>query len=136
MVTVKQASGKRKTAIARAVLKTEGKGNVRINSIPLEVFQPELARERIMELFMILNEPKLEKVDIKVSVQSGGIMSQTDAIRIALARVIYLYFKKTQRILRIFKDYDSSLLSGDSRRKESKKFGGPGARARNQKSFR
>ena len=85
---------------------------------------------------MILNEPKLDNVDIKVSVQSGGIMSQTDAIRIAIARVIYLYFKKTKRIARIFKDYDSSLLSGDSRRKEPKKFGGKGARARRQKSFR
>ncbi len=135
MVKYINASGKRKTAIARAVLNTEGKGVVRINSVPLEAYKPSIAKERIKELFKILDEPKLKEVDIKVKVKSGGIMAQTDAIRIALARVIYKYLRR-KSTANIFKDYDSSLLSGDSRRKEPKKFGGRGARARRQKSFR
>jgi len=135
MVSIKQASGKRKTAIARAVLRTEGKGSIKINSVPLETYQPTIARERILELFKILDEPKLENVDIKVKVKAGGIMSQTDAIRIALARVITKYLNKKTTV-RMLKEYDNTLLSGDSRRKEPKKFGGKGARARRQKSFR
>jgi len=129
------ASGKRKTAIARAVLNTDRKGIVKINSVPLEAYQPRIARERIFELFKLLDEPKLKEVDIKIKVKSGGIMSQTDAIRMALARVIYKYLKR-KSTANIFKEYDNSLLSGDSRRKEPKKFGGRGARARRQKSFR
>ncbi len=135
MVKYINASGKRKTAIARAVLNTEGKGVVRINSVPLEAYEPGIAKERIKELFKILDEPKLKEVDIKVKVKSGGIMAQTDAIRMALARVIYKYLRR-KSTANLFKDYDSSLLSGDSRRKEPKKFGGRGARARRQKSFR
>lgn len=135
MVKYINASGKRKTAIARAVLNTEGKGVVRINSVPLETYEPSIAKERIKELFKILDEPKLKEVDIKVKVKSGGIMAQTDAIRMALARVIYKYLRR-KSTANLFKDYDSSLLSGDSRRKEPKKFGGKGARAKRQKSFR
>jgi small subunit ribosomal protein S9 len=135
MVKIVDASGKRKTAIARAILKTEGKGIVKINSVPLETYQPRIAKERIIELFKLLDEPKLKEVDIKVSVKSGGIMSQTDAIRMAIARVINKFLKR-KSTANLFKDYDNSLLSGDSRRKEPKKFGGKGARARRQKSFR
>lgn len=135
MVKYFNASGKRKTAIARAVLNTEGKGVVKINSVPLEAYEPRIAKERINELFKILEEPKLKEVDIKVKVKSGGIMAQTDAIRMALARVIYKYLRR-KSTANLFKEYDSSLLSGDSRRKEPKKFGGKGARAKRQKSFR
>lgn len=135
MVKYFNASGKRKTAIARAVLNTEGKGVVKINSVPLEAYEPRIAKERIKELFKILEEPKLKEVDIKVKVKSGGIMAQTDAIRMALARVIYKYLRR-KSTANLFKEYDSSLLSGDSRRKEPKKFGGKGARAKRQKSFR
>jgi len=42
-------SGKRKTAIARATIK-EGKGRIIINSIPLEIYQPEISRLRIQEI--------------------------------------------------------------------------------------
>jgi len=135
MVKYFNASGKRKTAIARAVLNTEGKGVVKINSVPLEAYEPRIAKERIKELFKILEEPKLKEVDIKVKVKSGGTMAQTDAIRMALARVIYKYLRR-KSTANLFKEYDSSLLSGDSRRKEPKKFGGKGARAKRQKSFR
>ena len=130
-----QSSGKRKTAIARARLRYPAKGIVKINNIPLEIYEPELARMRIREVLEIANHPKLEKCDILVKVKGGGKMSQTDAVRIALAKSI-TKFLGTKAIERQFRNYDEALLSGDSRRTEPKHFGGKKARARRQKSFR
>jgi small subunit ribosomal protein S9 len=130
-----QSSGKRKTAIARARLRYPAKGGVKINNIPLEIYEPQLARMRIREVLEIANHPKLEKCDIQVKVKGGGKMSQTDAVRIALAKSI-TKFLGTKSIERLFRNYDEALLSGDSRRTEPKHFGGKKARARRQKSFR
>jgi small subunit ribosomal protein S9 len=130
-----QASGKRKSAIARAVLKHPSKGQIKINNVPLHLYEPEIARLRIQEVFEIVNHPKIEKCDIFVRVRGGGIMGQTDAVRIAIAKSIQK-FLGTKTIERTFREYDDSLLSGDSRRTEPKKFGGKKARARRQKSFR
>jgi small subunit ribosomal protein S9 len=130
-----QSSGKRKTAIARARLRYPAKGIVKINNIPLEIYKPDLARMRIREVLEIANHPKLEKCDIRVKVKGGGKMSQTDAVRIAIAKSI-TKFLGTKSIERVFRNYDEALLSGDSRRTEPKHFGGKKARARRQKSFR
>ena len=132
---VVQASGKRKSAIARVVLKHPSKGQIKINSVPLHLYEPEIARMRIQEVLEIVNHPKIEKCDITVRVKGGGIMGQTDAVRIAIAKSIQK-FLGTKTIERTFREYDDSLLSGDSRRTEPKKFGGKKARARRQKSFR
>ena len=130
-----QSSGKRKTAIARASLTYPAKGIVKINNIPLEIYTPTLARLRIREVLEIANHPKLEKCEIQVKVKGGGKMSQTDAVRIAIAKSI-TKFLGTKSIERVFRNYDEALLSGDSRRTEPKHFGGKKARARRQKSFR
>ncbi|MHA1148203.1 MAG: 30S ribosomal protein S9 [Promethearchaeota archaeon] len=130
-----QSSGKRKAAIARAVLKTPGKGQIKINNVPLHLYEPEIARYRIQEVINIINHPKLENCDIKVNVKGGGKMGQTDAVRMAIAKALNKYIG-TKTIERTFRNYDDSLLSGDSRRTEPKKFGGKKARARRQKSFR
>ncbi|MFX0022393.1 MAG: 30S ribosomal protein S9 [Candidatus Hermodarchaeota archaeon] len=130
-----QASGKRKSAIARAVLKHPAKGQVKINNVLLHLYEPELARLRIQEVLEIINHPKLEKCDINVKVKGGGIMGQTDAVRIAIAKSINRFIG-TKTIEKSFREYDDSLLSGDSRRTEPKKFGGKKPRARRQKSFR
>ena len=132
---VVQASGKRKSAIARAVLKHPSKGQIKINNVPLHLYEPEIARMRIQEVLEIINHPKIEKCDITVRVKGGGIMGQTGAVRIAIAKSIQK-FLGTKTIERTFREYDDSLLSGDSRRTEPKKFGGKKARARRQKSFR
>jgi small subunit ribosomal protein S9 len=130
-----QASGKRKTAIARAVLKHPSKGQIKINNVPLNLYEPEIARLRIQEVLEIANHPKLEKCNINVLVKGGGTMGQTDAVRMAIAKSINKFIG-TKTIERTFREYDDSLLSGDSRRTEPKKFGGKKARARRQKSFR
>lgn len=130
-----QASGKRKTAIARAVLRHPAKGQIKINNIPLRLYEPKIARLRIQEVFEIINHPKLEKCDINVRVHGGGIMGRTDAVRIAIAKSINKFIG-TKTIEKSFREYDDSLLSGDSRRTEPKHFGGKKARSRRQKSFR
>jgi len=130
-----QSAGKRKSAIARATLKFPAKGQIKINNVPLDIYEPEIGRLRIKEVFEVITHPKLEKCDISVKVKGGGIMSQTDAVRIAIAKAINKFIG-TKTIEKSFREYDESLLSGDSRRTEPKHFGGRKARARRQKSFR
>lgn len=130
-----QSSGKRKSAIARAVLKYPAKGQIKINNVPLDLYEPEIARYRIQEVLEVAKHPKLEKVDIIIQVVGGGKSGQCEAVRIAIAKAINKFIS-TKTMERTFREYDDSLLSGDSRRTEPKKFGGKKARARRQKSFR
>ncbi len=130
-----QSSGKRKTAIARAKLTFPARGQIKINNVPLNLYEPEIARYRIQEVLEVAKHPKLQNVDINIKVIGGGKMGQTDAVRIAIAKAINKFIN-TKTMDRTFRDYDDSLLSGDSRRTEPKKFGGKKARARRQKSFR
>ncbi|UCE28774.1 MAG: 30S ribosomal protein S9 [Candidatus Bathyarchaeota archaeon] len=127
-------SGKRKTAIARATARA-GKGRIRINKVPIEIFEPKIARDKIMEPFLQIGEETWKKLDINVKVSGGGFMGQAEATRTAIARALLKWTKST-RLRTVFTDYDRALVVGDSRRKEPKKFGGPGARARDQKSYR
>ena len=86
-----ESSGKRKTAIARASVKA-GKGRVRVNSEPIEILQPALARRKAMEPLVIADAMnRLSKVDINLTTTGGGIMGQTDAIRTAIARGLVHY---------------------------------------------
>ncbi|MBY9005473.1 MAG: 30S ribosomal protein S9 [Candidatus Lokiarchaeota archaeon] len=130
-----QSSGKRKSAIARAILKHPAKGQIKINNVPLEIYEPRIAKLRIQEVLEVINNPKIQKCDIEVNVKGGGISGQTDAARIAIARALNKYIG-TKKIERTLREYDDALLSGDSRRIEPKKFGGRKARKRRQKSFR
>ncbi|MEM1695270.1 MAG: 30S ribosomal protein S9 [Desulfurococcaceae archaeon] len=129
------ASGKRKTSIARAVVKP-GEGRVWINGLPLEIYPVEMAREKIAEpLHLVGNLAKL--VDIKVNVRGGGVMSQAEACRIAIARGLVEYFSEFRESLeKIFKEYDRTMLSGDPRQTEPEKWGRYSARRRWQKSYR
>jgi ribosomal protein S9 len=61
-------SGKRKTAIARATVR-QGMGRIRVNNVPLEIYQPEIAREKILEPLMEAGEDVWKKVDINVKVR-------------------------------------------------------------------
>ncbi|MBS7655344.1 30S ribosomal protein S9 [Candidatus Bathyarchaeota archaeon] len=127
------AVGKRKTAIAKAVL-TLGSGKVTINSIPLEVLTPEMAQMKIMEPLIIAGD-KAKEVDINVNVIGGGVMSKADAARMAIAKGL-INFVKSSELRKKLIIYDRSMVAGDSRKTEPKKFGGPGARRRRQKSYR
>jgi len=129
-----QTSGKRKRAVARATL-NEGTGIIRINGVPVDKLTPELAKMKINELLIIADHQKLKTVNIDVKVTGGGAIGQIDAARIALSRAI-TKFLKNKTILKSIRSYDRSMLSGDSRSVESKKWGGRKARKRFQKSYR
>ena len=134
MTKVILTAGKKKTAIARAIIRP-GKGKIRINKLPLEIFEPELCRWKIMESVMLAGPEIINQVDINIDVRGGGFMGQTEAVRTALAKAIAEWTDKPE-IKRKFLEYDRMLLVSDARRKEPKKFGGRGARRRFQKSYR
>jgi len=127
-------SGKRKTAIARAVIKP-GKGRVFINGKPLEIIEPEIARWKIMEPLLLVGDLK-NLVDVDVSVKGGGFMGQAVASRIAIARGLVEFFKDKPEVKQILLQYDRHMLVGDSREAEPKKPRGRSARAKRQKSYR
>lgn len=133
MVETVNQSGKKKTAVARATVK-EGEGRVRVNSEPVELVEPESARLKMTEPFRVV-EGVREDVDIDVEVEGGGYQGQADAVRTAIARGL-VDFKNDPELREAYMEFDRSLLVNDSRQKEAKKFGGPGARARYQKSYR
>ncbi|MCA9477790.1 MAG: 30S ribosomal protein S9 [Nanoarchaeota archaeon] len=125
-------TGKRKAAVARATLKA-GTGNVTINNVSLQAFDPAIARLKLEEP-LILAGKEAAKLDISVNIQGGGFMSQTIAGRLAIARALV---EKYPKLKEDFLDYDRQLLVADIRRKESAKPNSHGkARAKRQKSYR
>lgn len=127
-------SGKRKTAVARAVV-SKGEGRIRVNNKPLEIWTPELARLKVQEALYIAGEEKTNKVDIDVDVSGGGVMGQADAVRTAVARALVTFFED-DALKSEFLAYDRTLLVNDTRRKEAKHQLGKGARKKKQKSYR
>ncbi len=109
------ATGKRKLAVARAVGRP-GSGTVRINKKPLELY-PEVQRLFISEP-LILAGKTAEKLDIEVSVKSGGVMGQAEAARQAIARILV---EVDPELKKKFLEYDRSLLIPDVRRNEPHK---------------
>ncbi len=128
------SSGKRKTAIARALIKP-GKGRVWINGVPIEIWPIEMAKWKMLEPLLLAGRKLWETVDIKINVQGGGIMSQADAVRMAIARGLVEYFQ-SEELKKIYLEYDRYMLSGDPRRTEPEKYMRRSARRRWQKSYR
>jgi len=127
------STGKRKTSLAKATVR-DGTGRIRINGVPLEVHQPELARMRIIEPLILFGEG-WKRYDIKIRVKGGGFMSQADAIRMAIATGLIRMSQDFEARSKMI-EHDRTMLVGDPRRTEPKKFGGPSARSRYQKSYR
>ncbi len=127
------STGKRKTSLAKATIR-DGSGRIRINGQPLEIQQPELARMRIMEPLILFGEG-WKRYDIKVRCIGGGFMSQADAVRMAIATGLFRMSQDFEARSKMI-EHDRTMLVGDPRRTEPKKFGGPSARSRYQKSYR
>jgi small subunit ribosomal protein S9 len=134
MVKIINTSGKKKSAIARATVKS-GVGRIRINKKPLEIYEPEVAKLRIMEPLTFVNEDVISKIDIEVNVKGGGVIGQANAVRTAIGKGL-VEWTGDLAMKDAMLGYDRNLLVNDSRQKETKKFGGPGARAKYQKSYR
>jgi len=126
-------SGKRKTAVARGTVQ-EGNGKVRINKTPIELYSPEIARLKLTEP-LILAGDIVNNVDININVFGGGVMGQAEAARMVIAKGL-VQWTQDMELKEKYIQYDRTMLVGDPRRSEPKKYGGPGARARKQKSYR
>jgi small subunit ribosomal protein S9 len=137
----------RKTCRALATI-SRGNGKVRINNVPAEVMEPKIAKEMVLTPIRLLGEIR-NRVDINVKVQGGGFMGQAFASAVAISRALTgdgkggrdpkdhpLTKSMREEVRRKILEFDRHLLSGDPRQTESKKFGGPGARRRKQKSYR
>ena len=121
--------GKRKTAIARVRMQL-GTGNVLVNGKPMdEYFAREVLRTVVKQAFEAANA--MERYDVIAKVHGGGISGQADAVRHGIARAL----EKTDPTLRTALK-KKGLLTRDARKKERKKYGQKGARARFQFSKR
>ena len=128
------AAGKRKRAIARATIRP-GKGIVKVNNMILDVYEPKLSRLNLREPLIIAGD-LIGKVNININVFGGGISSQADASRLAIAKGL-VEFSKSDKLKEDFLNYDRNLLVADVRRKEPAKPNRHGqARAKRQKSYR
>jgi small subunit ribosomal protein S9 len=125
--------GKRKESIARAVVR-EGKGVIRINNCPLNAIEQRYLREIISEPLIIAGDAA-KNLDIRVDVKGGGVMGQAEAARTAIARGI-IQFVGDNELKKKMEEHDKYFVIEDARRVEPKKYLGPKARARFQKSYR
>jgi small subunit ribosomal protein S9 len=127
-----QKTGKRKKAVAKAVAKP-GRGEITINDISLDIFEPEMLRLFIKEPLILAGDAK--DLDIDVTVKGGGVFGQASAVRQAIAKTLVEYNKNLKEI---FQNYDRTLLVADARRTEVHKPSASkrGARRHKQRSKR
>jgi len=127
-------TGKRKRAVARARF-SEGRGRIKINSMPLDNVKPEILRLRIQEPLIIAGDA-WTKFDININVRGGGIAGQAEAARQTIARgLVQLVGAELKKR---YHDYDRNLLAYDPRRTEPHKppRSSQGARRYKQRSKR
>lgn len=122
-------TGKRKTAIARVWIRP-GNGQISVNKKPFdEYFDKESDRSVVMEPLKLTNMNS--RYDVYANVRGGGSSGQAGAIRHGISRALVTSNPKLRDPLK-----KEGYLTRDSRMKERKKYGQPGARARYQYSKR
>jgi small subunit ribosomal protein S9 len=125
--------GQRKRARANAII-TKGNGSVRVNNAPVEVIQPDVARDLMLTPIAIIGELR-NRVNISVKVDGGGFMSQAFASAVAISKALSgegkggkepkehpLPKNLREEIRKKINDFDRHLLVGDPRQTESKKI--------------
>jgi small subunit ribosomal protein S16e len=136
-----QTFGRKKTATAVAFI-TDGVGLIKVNGQPLHLIEPEILQLKLWEPILLLGKETFSKIDIRIRVSGGGRVAQVYAIRQSIAKGLLAWTQKyvdestKNQIREILVAYDRTLVVADPRRCEPKKFGGTGARARFQKSYR
>ena len=123
------ATGRRKTAIAR-VRMSPGSGKIVVNGRPFEDYFKTIALQNsILRPFEI--SKTVNNFDVKVNADGGGVAGQAGAVRMAVSRALLEANPEYRAALKA-----DGLLTRDSRMKERKKPGQPGARKRFQFSKR
>ena len=122
-------TGRRKTAVARVRL-ASGTGKIVVNGRPLENYFPlEAMRGVAAQPFVVTGTA--DKFDAHVTVSGGGLNGQASAVRHGLARALLTVDANLRPVLKA-----EGFLTRDSRMRERKKYGQPGARKRFQYSKR
>src|SRR5437879_13125941 len=103
-----------------------GKGRIYINDQSLDHMYPEVARMKIEEPLLIAGD-RSKAVDIRVSIEGGGVMAQAEAARITIARALAGWTKGTE-LRKTFLGYDRVMIAGEQRVTGPKKVGRPCAR--------
>ena len=128
--TAQYATGKRKTAIARVWLSPEGDGSITVNGKPVdEYFERATSRMVVRQSLEALELN--DKFSARATVSGGGHSAQAEAMRHGIARALIAQDPQRRGVLK-----KAGFLTRDSRQKERKKYGQPGARKRFQYSKR
>ena len=122
-------TGRRKTAAARVFLRP-GTGTLQVNGRPLDDYFPNEVLKMVIKQPLLLTETA-EKFDIVATVEGGGSAGQAGAIRHGISRALMAYNAELRDRLK-----SAGLVTRDPRKKERKKYGQKGARARFQFSKR
>jgi small subunit ribosomal protein S9 len=122
-------TGRRKTAVARVRL-AGGTGKIVINGRAFENYFP-METQRMVAAQPLTVTGTADKYDAEITVSGGGPNGQAGAVRHGLARALLTVDANFRPLLKA-----EGLLTRDSRMKERKKYGQPGARKRFQYSKR
>jgi small subunit ribosomal protein S9 len=115
-VPLSQTTGRRKEAVARANIRA-GSGTIVVNNKPIEAyFTTATQRMVVTEALRVTNTET--SFDITANIFGGGVNGQAGALRMAIARALVDLDPETRPALK-----KAGLLTRDSRRKESKKYG-------------
>lgn len=135
--------GQKKSAVATCVCRPTGKFEVRVNKMPLELQPYGLLISKYKEVINLIDFELIKDLDFEITTKNlTSHVSNIYAGRQAFLRAILSYLGRyhDEYVKREVKDiimkFDRYAIVTDTRKKEAKKYGGPGARARYQKSYR
>lgn len=123
------ATGKRKRAVARCWI-TSGEGGITVNKKPVEQYFTRESDTMLIRQPLSLTET-LSQFDVIVTVRGGGMTGQAGAVRHGVTRALLAFNPEFRQVLK-----KAGFLTRDPRKKERKKYGQRGARARFQYSKR
>ncbi len=122
-------TGKRKTSVARVFLRS-GKGVITINGKTLDDYFSTVTQKTSVREPLAATDNE-SSFDLYITVKGGGLTGQAGAIRHGIARALVDYDIELRGVLK-----EQGMLTRDARKKERKKYGQRGARAKFQFSKR
>lgn len=111
-----QTTGRRKEAVARAITRA-GTGKIVVNGRPIEAYFTTATQRMVVTEALRVVERE-ESFDIHANIFGGGVTGQAGALRMAIARSLIELDPEMRPALK-----KAGLLTRDSRKKESKKYG-------------
>ncbi|KAI4291003.1 small subunit ribosomal protein S16e [Pancytospora philotis] len=135
--------GEKKSAVATCVCRNTGAFEIRINKVPMGIHTDKLMVAKYEEILRLLEPEVTDGLDFEITTEKASShVGNIYAGRQAFVRAILAYLGtysdeyKRREVKNAIMAFDRYAIVTDTRRKEAKKYGGPGARARYQKSYR